>query len=143
MKKKMFFAMVVIGIFLGGGAIGYAASIGFDSLESIRENFNTVLQYGKTKAQRVSELESELFQNENEQNRLEAEIEQIKKDKEKAINDKQKEIDSKQKEVNAKQKEADTLRTQLDNMKSEKEQLEQKINELKRYTDQKVSELPK
>ena len=135
--------MVVIGIFLGGGVIGYATSVAFNNLDSIRANFDTVLQYGKTKAQRVSELESQLSQNGNEQIRLKAEIEQIKADKERAVADKQKEIEAKQIEINNKQQEADSLRTQLDAMKSEKEQLEQKVDELKRYTDEKVSELPK
>lgn len=141
MKKKLLTIATVIGIFLGGGVIGYAASLAFNNLDAIRTNFDTVFQYGKTKAQRVTELESQLSQNTNTQDQLKAEIERIKADKDKAVADKQKEIDAKQKEVDAKQQEADALRQQLDASKSEKEQLEQKIDELKRYTDQKVGEL--
>ena len=143
MKKHVITALIGISLLLGGGAIGYAVSNAFLDVDGIRANFNTVFEYGKTKSQKVTELESQLNTNTETQEKLMAEIEQIRLDNQKNLDDKQKEIDAKQREVDAKQQEADNLRQQLDSIRTEKEQLEQKVRELKQYTDDKVKELPK
>lgn len=136
MKNKLAKTTAIIGLALGSGVIGYAASNAFQDLDTIKANFNTVLQYGQTKSQRVSELESQLSDNTRTQEQLKAEIEQIKSDK-------QKEIEAKQREIEAKQQEADSLRQQLNTVQNDKEQLEQRVSELRQYTDQKVGELGK
>lgn len=63
LKNKLAKTTVIIGLALGSGVIGYAASNAFQDLDTIKANFNTVLQYGQTKSQRVSELESQLSNN--------------------------------------------------------------------------------
>ncbi|HHX8771685.1 TPA: hypothetical protein ACVPIW_000508 [Enterococcus faecium] len=89
MKNKLAKTTAIIGLALGSGVIGYAASNAFQDLDTIKANFNTVLQYGQTKSQRVSELESQLSNNTRTQEQLKAEIEQIKSDKQKEIEAKQ------------------------------------------------------
>lgn len=143
MKNKLAKTTAIIGLALGSGVIGYAASNAFQDLDTIKANFNTVLQYGQTKSQRVSELESQLSNNTRTQDQLKAEIEQIKSDKQKEIEAKQREIEAKQQEIKTKQQEADSLRQQLNTVQNDKEQLEQRVSELRQYTDQKVGELGK
>lgn len=143
MKNKLVKTIAIIGLALGSGVIGYAASNAFQDLDTIKANFNTVLQYGQTKSQRVSELELQLSNNTRTQEQLKAEIEQIKSDKQKEIEAKQREIEQKQKEIATKQQEADSLRQQLNTVQNDKEQLEQRVSELRQYTDQKVGELGK
>lgn len=136
MKNKLAKTTAIIGLALGSGVIGYAAGNAFQDLDTIKANFNTVLQYGQTKSQRVSELESQLSNNTRTQDQLKAEIEQIKSDN-------QKEIEQKQQEIATKQQEADSLRQQLSTVQNENEQPEQRVSELRQYTDQKVGELGK
>ena len=87
-ENKLAKTTAIIGLALGSGVIGYAASNAFQDLDTIKANFNTVLQYGQTKSQRVSELESQLSNNILTQEQLKAEIEQIKSDKQKEIEQK-------------------------------------------------------
>lgn len=136
-KKVVIAVLVALALLFGGAIVGYAASNGFANLDSIKVNFDKVLNIGKSQKQTISDLQNQLSQNGNSQEQLRNQI----LDLQNAVGSKQSEIDAKQKEIESKQREYDSLKQQMDGMKSDKDQLENKIGELKNYTDQKVREV--
>lgn len=150
-KKTSVKVMVALGLLLGGGIIGFAASSALPNLDAIQANFDAVFNQVKTQKSANAELTNKLANNKQEQEQLNNQINDLKnqlKDKDNTISGKQQEIAgkqqelaNKQQELDRKQQEADALRQQVDATKGEKEQLEQRIAQLKQYTDQKVNEL--
>lgn len=135
--KIIITVLVVLALLFSGGIIGYAASNGFTNLDTIKANFDKVLSIGKSQKQTISDLQSKLNQNDNSQEQLRNQIIDLQNN----VNGKQSEIDAKQKDLDTKQREYDKLQQQIDSMNSENDQLENKIADLKSYTDQKVREI--
>lgn len=136
-KKVVITALVALALLFGGVIIGYASSNVFANLDAIKVNFDKVLNIGKSQKQTISDLQNKLSQNGNSQEQLRNQILDLQNN----VGAKQSEIDAKQKALDAKQREYDSLKQQMDGMKPDKDQLENKIGELKNYTDQKVREV--
>lgn len=136
-KKLVITVLVALALLFGGAIVGYAATNDFANLDAIKANFDKVLNIGKSQKQTISDLQNQLSQNGNSQEQLRNQI----RDLQNAVGSKQSEIDAKQKQLDSKQREYDSLKQQMDGMKSDKDQLENKIFELKNYTDQKVREV--
>ena len=136
-KKIIITVLVALALLFSGGIIGYAASNGFTNLDAIKANFDKVINIGKSQKQTISDLQNKLSQNDNSQEQLKNQILDLQNN----VNSKQSEIDAKQKDLDAKQREYDKLQQQMDSMNSENDQLENKIADLKSYTDQKVREI--
>lgn len=136
-KKIIITVLVALSLLFGGAIIGYASSNVFANLDMIKANFDKVLNIGKSQKQTISDLQNKLSQNSNTQEQLKNQILDLQNN----VNGKQSEIDAKQKALDAKQREYDSLKQQMDGMKSDKYQLENKIAELKNYTDQKAREV--
>lgn len=146
--KKHKKLLIIIALLFTGGATTYAAINYLGLLDNIQQDFNTVLNWGQGKEQKVAELEQQLEQNNNDSTNLQAEIDRLKQDiqqahadRERAVADKQAEIDQKQIEIgikqtelNAKQQELDAIRNELNQTVGSKQQLEQRIVDLEAYT---------
>lgn len=136
-KKIIITVLVAFTLLFSGGIIGYAASNGFANLDAIKANFDKVLNIGKSQKQTISDLQNKLSQNDNSQEQLKNQIIDLQNN----VNGKQSEIDAKQKVLDAKQREYDKLQQQMDSVKDNNDQLENKIADLKSYTDQKAREI--
>ena len=150
--------MVIVALVLtfDGGAVGFAAVLGFfDNSSIVQNNIDKLVTIASGHKQKAEELQAKLEQNSNDQQQLKDQIEQLQeqlrqKDKEKvdAIDAKQKELDQKQRELDQKQLEADNLLEQINQLKQDSQTKDQKISQYERemerladYSNQKVNEL--
>lgn len=155
-NKKLVTIIVALGLTFGGGAVGFAAGLGFfDNATIVQNNIDKLVTIANGHKQKAADLQAKLDQNNGDQQQLKDQISQLKdqlaqKDQEKqvAIDTKQKEIDQKQRELDQKQQEADQLRQQIDQLKQESNnkdqaisQYEQEMQRLADYSNQKVSDV--
>lgn len=154
MKKKSVLVLAIVMLLVGGG-VGYASSMIFDNLNTIKVNFDSVFGIAKRQKDDIKQLTDKLSsaqtgkdELEHEIGRLKADIESIKtnhtteiSNKQAEIAAKQEEIGRKQEEVNQKQNTINDLTSQLSNSNSQLSQAEAKVVELMNYTSDKVNEL--
>ena len=120
MKNKLAKTTAIIGLALGSGFIGYAASNAFQDLDTIRGELRHSLAIwpNEIAAQvrtRITAIQQHSYTRPAESRNRANQIRQAKE-----IEAKQREIEAKQQEIATKQQEADSLRQQLSTMQNDK-----------------------